>query len=122
MVEPRGADTGTRGHAMTESGWSKREKEIVRRAFDAAYERECSAIAEEARKGMAGAHDAAGLWRVHDFLSKKRKEIDQKYDYRYSVLTRVFGILVGEGRLTRDDLAGLSEEKIAEIIRIAEIQ
>jgi hypothetical protein len=97
MVEPRGEDAEARGYTMTKPGWSKREKEIARQAFDATYERECHAIAEEARKGMAGAHDAAGLWRVRYFLSKERKKIDQKYDYRYSVLTRVFGILNRRG-------------------------
>ncbi len=109
------------GDTMTEHGWSKKEKGIARRAFDAAYERECLAIGEEVRKSMAGAHDPDGLWRVHDFLTKKRREIDRKYDYRYSVLTGVFGVLVREGRLTLADLAGLSEQKIAEIARIAKI-
>ncbi len=71
---------------------------------------------------MAGVVDPDGLWQVHDFLTKKQKEIDQKYDYRYSVLTRVFGILVREGWLTPDDLAGLSEEKMTEITRIAEMK
>ena len=27
-----------------------------------------------------------GLWAIHDYLTEKRKEMDKKYDYRYSVL------------------------------------
>ncbi|MCX6339776.1 MAG: hypothetical protein NTX71_07630 [Candidatus Aureabacteria bacterium] len=73
-------------------------------------------------KGVAWAVDPDGLWQVHDFPTKKWKEIDQKHDYRYPVLTQVFGILIGEGWLTRDDLAGLSEEKMTEIARIAEMR
>jgi hypothetical protein len=59
---------------------------------------------------------------VHDFLTEKRRETDQKYDYRYSVLTRVLGVLLREGRLTRNDLEGLSAEKMSQIMRIAELR
>lgn len=56
------------------------------------------------------------IWRVHDYLSDKRHEIDQKYDYRYSVLMLVFSRLVSEGWLTLDDLSGIGDEKV-EVIR-----
>jgi hypothetical protein len=49
---------------------------------------------------------------VHDYLTQKRREIDEKYDYRYSVLPLVFCRLVGEGRLQLSDLAGLGPEKL----------
>jgi len=28
--------------------------------------------------------DPSEIWRVHDHLSRKRREVDAKYDYRYS--------------------------------------
>ena len=102
--------------------WSKREKEIARRVFAAAYERECRAIAGEARGMLAAARVPADLWKAHDFLGEKRRETDEKYDFRYSVLPMVFGVLLREGRISRDDLAGLSEEKISTIMRIADME
>jgi hypothetical protein len=71
---------------------------------------------------IAAAGDPAGLWKAHDFLAEKCRETDQKYDYLYSVLTMVSGVLLQEGWITRDDLAGLSDEKMAKIIRIAELE
>jgi hypothetical protein len=106
---------------MTEYRWSKREKEIARKAFDAAHERECRAVAAELKKITAAIIDPEGLWRARDFITKRCKEIYQKYDYRYSVLPRVFGFLMREGWLTIDDLAGLAEDKMAQIKRIAEL-
>ncbi len=45
----------------------------------------------------------------------KRNEIDEKYDYRYSVLILVFARLIKDGWLSFEDLEGLAEEKIAQI-------
>ena len=49
------------------------------------------------------------------YLTQSRKEIDRKYDYRYSVLTEVFEKLVREGRLREEELAGLREDKVESI-------
>jgi hypothetical protein len=100
---------------MASDEWSKSEKTIARRAFDLAYERECAALADEVRHmadRIAGPDD---IWEIHDFLRGKRKEIDEKYDYRYSVLIFVFARLLGEGRLEESELAGLSDDKLAKI-------
>jgi hypothetical protein len=45
-------------------------------------------------------------------LSDKRREIDEKYDYRYSVLMLVFLRLVAEGWLKVDELAGIGATKL----------
>jgi hypothetical protein len=92
--------------------WSKPEKEIARRAYRAAYERECIAIAENVRKMAAAIKEPSDMWRIHDYLTEKRKETDEKYDYRYSVLLWVFGRLISEGWIREEDLAGLSEDKL----------
>jgi hypothetical protein len=60
------------------------------------------------------------LWEIHDYLTVKRKEIDQKYDYRYSVLLSVFARLMCEGWIREKDLEGLSGDKLKEIRRISE--
>ena len=42
---------------MMKEEWSKPEKEIARRAFKAAYNRECTAVLEEVRKMAAESND-----------------------------------------------------------------
>lgn len=105
---------------MTETEWSKREKEIARRVFEAAYRRECMAALEVVRKMAAEIDDPTDLWRLSEYLVKMRKEVDEKYDYRYSVLPIVFARLIHEEWIKPEDLAGLSEEKLEKIRQIAE--
>ena len=101
---------------MRDLDWSAGEKKTARAAFDAAFVRECSAIKREAESMLQRTPDAAGVWSVHDYLSEKRREVDRKYDYRYSVLISVFGRLLSEGWVTEAELAKLKPEKI-ELIR-----
>ena len=96
--------------------WSAGEKKATRAAFDVAFARECGAIKREAESMLQRMSDAAGVWRVHDYLSEKRREVDRKYDYRYSVLISVFGRLLSEGWVTEAELAKLKPEKL-ELIR-----
>lgn len=48
---------------------------------------------------------------IRGFLNGKTHELDQKYDFRYSVLIGVFARLIAEGWLTLEDLAGLDMAK-----------
>jgi len=59
--------------------------------------------------------DPAEIWRVHDYLSEKRREIDHKYDFRYSVLISVLGRLLAEGWASEAEIAELKPEKIEQI-------
>jgi hypothetical protein len=95
--------------------WSQSEKTIARRAYDCAYRRECEAIKGHVEDMIRDATDPRDIWRVHDFLSRKRQETDAKYDYRYSVLIVVFGRLLRQGWLKEADLQGLGEDKIERI-------
>jgi len=45
-------------------------------------------------------------------LTQRRKEIDAKYEFKYSVLLLVLADLVREGRITPDELHGLGEDKL----------
>jgi hypothetical protein len=101
---------------MFEFKWSPSEKKAARAAFDLALDRELKAIRQEVEALLQKSGDESSIWRVHDYLSAKRREVDEKYDYRYSVLTLVFSRLVIEGWLTLDDLSGIGAEKI-EMIR-----
>ncbi|VVB63334.1 Uncharacterised protein [uncultured archaeon] len=109
------------GRNMSETQWTKREKDIARKAFNAAYERECKAISQNVREMAVRINDPPDLWHILEYITKKREEIDEKYDYRYSVLPFVFARLIHEGLIAQEDLAGLSEEKLTEIRRIAEL-
>ncbi|MDH3601356.1 MAG: hypothetical protein OEU26_17200 [Candidatus Tectomicrobia bacterium] len=99
--------------------WSKAEKSVARRAFESAYGRECEAITKRLSGMVRDIADPEDIWRLHDFLSKIRKEIDQKYDYRYSVLILVFARLMQEGWLKESDLDGLHEDKASQLRALA---
>ena len=100
---------------MNDLKWSKTEKAIARRAFDAAYEREWRALAAELKEKAGNIRECEDIWRLHDFLDERLKEIQDKYDYRYSVLILVFARLMNEGWLSETDLEGLGEDKIQKI-------
>jgi Photoprotection regulator fluorescence recovery protein len=64
--------------------------------------------------------EPADLWDLEYYLTERRKEINRKYDYRYSQLTHVFGKLLYEKRLHEEDLRGLGEDKLNSIRSAAE--
>ena len=64
---------------------------------------------------------SSDMWDLEHYLTERRKEIDRKYDYRYSQLTHVFGRLLYEGRITEEDLRGLGEDKMKPIRSLAEL-
>jgi hypothetical protein len=101
---------------MRDLRWSPAEKAVARHAFQSALRSELEATIAEAKRRAAGITDISELWDLESFLTARRDEIDRRFDYRYSVLPEVFGSLVKEGRLTEQDLQGLSERKL-EIIR-----
>ena len=100
---------------MNDFKWSKTEKKIARIAFDKAYQRECSNLIEKIRTKAREITEPDNIWRFHDSLTEKRDEIDEKYDYRYSVLVLVFARLINDGWLEFYDLKGLAENKIDRI-------
>ncbi|MGA9100092.1 MAG: hypothetical protein WB392_14300 [Methanotrichaceae archaeon] len=62
---------------LSDTDWSKQEKEVARRAFSAAHERECTAIAHNARKMAAGINEPSDILQLHDYLTEKRKEMNR---------------------------------------------
>jgi hypothetical protein len=96
--------------------WSKSEKAAARKAFEAAYQRECAGIADTLKTMLGGVAVPADLWRLHDYLAEQRHRTDEKYDYRYSVLPFVLARLLKEGWLAEADLHDLSADKL-EIIK-----
>ena len=99
--------------------WSQKEKKITRTAFNKAYDSEMKYIDIALRKRVSEIREAQDIWETHDFLTEQRNQIDRKYDYRYSVLIGVIGRLIREGLIRKEDLAGLSEDKMEAIEGIA---
>lgn len=92
--------------------WSPEEKKIARAAFEKAYKKEMSEIKNELENRIKKIDELQKVWSIHDFLNKRRNEVDKKYDYRYSVLLSVFVRLLSEGYIEEKDLEGLSEDKL----------
>jgi hypothetical protein len=92
--------------------WSPSENSIARKIFDGALKRELDEITQKVKEMAALINNPSELWNLEDYLTKSRKTIDDKYDYRYSVLPLLFARLVSEGRITREELHGLAEDKL----------
>jgi hypothetical protein len=104
---------------VSEAGWTDTEKTIARTAFDQAYKREIEALIKQVQEETSTLTELGELWRLHDFLSAKRHQVEGKYDYEYSALPFVFAGLVKEGWLHLSELEGLSQDKLAKISSLA---
>jgi hypothetical protein len=104
---------------QNEPTWSKSEKAIARTTFDAALGRELLEVIQRTKQMAKAIQGSADLWDLEHYLTERRKEIDRKYDYRYSQLTQVFGRLLYEKRLSEEELHGLGEDKLKSIRSVA---
>ncbi len=100
------------------SGWTQIEEDIARKAFDIAYKRETSALIDSVRHRASSLTEIDDMWRLHDFLSVKRHEVDGRYDYNLPTLIFVFAGLVKDGWITVKELEGLNADKIAKIVAL----
>jgi hypothetical protein len=105
---------------QNEPTWSKSEKAIARTALDAALKRELQDVMRKTKQMANQIKEPADVWELEHYLTERRKEIDRKYDYRYSQLTHVFGRLLYEGRVSEEELSGLREDKLKPIRSLAE--
>jgi hypothetical protein len=104
-----------------EPTWSKSEKAIARTAFDAALKRELQDVMHTTKQMANQVKEPADVWELEHYLTERRKEINRKYDYRYSQLRHVFGRLLYEGRVSEEELRGLSDDKLKSIRSLAEL-
>lgn len=104
---------------MRDLKWSDGEKKAARRAFDLALQRELASVLAEFKRMAAEAQKPEDMWEVADYLRRVGREIDVKYDYRYSQLIWVLGLLLREGWIKEEELSGLREEKLVMIRRVA---
>ena len=118
MINP--SATPDRYPYQNEPIWSKSEKVLAHTAFEAALGRELHEVIQEAKKMASQIKRSSDLWDLEHYLTQRRKEIDRKYDYRYSQLSDVFGRLLYEKRLREEELYGLREDKLKLIRSFAE--
>lgn len=104
---------------MRDLKWSESEKKIARRVFEAALQRELASILARFKELAANASTPEQMWAVRDYLTMQQREIDSKYDYKYSQLIVVFGRLLRENRIEERELSGIAEDKLDLIMRIA---
>jgi hypothetical protein len=71
--------------------WSKSEKAIARKAFDAALGQELQQVIQEVKGTAREIKQSSDLWDLELYLTRRRKEIDRKYDFRGSRLRMSWG-------------------------------
>jgi hypothetical protein len=59
--------------------------------------------------------------KLERYLTERRKDIDGKYKFRSSRLTRTFGRLLCERRVSENELRGLGEDKLKVIRSCAKV-
>ena len=101
--------------------WTEAEKKVARRVFNAALQRELTEVMAEFKRQAAGASNPDDMWSVQEYLAEARRQIDTKYDFRYSQLLIVFGRLLRENRIEEGDLIGLSDEKLRHVRGVASL-
>jgi hypothetical protein len=98
---------------MDNMRWSDAEKKIARRVFDQALRQELDEIIRKVQEMARDIKEPSDVWKMEEYLTRRRKAIDADYDYRYSQLPLLFGKLASKGRIRVEDLRGLDEEKLA---------
>ena len=86
---------------------------MSRRVFDSTLQANLAESVAEFKLKAAAISTPDQMWALRDCLSDQARMIDQCYDYRYSQLIMVFARLLREGRIRDEQLARLSEEKLA---------
>jgi Photoprotection regulator fluorescence recovery protein len=106
---------------MSNLKWSESEKKLARRVFEAALEAELAEIMASFKAKASAVGTPDELWSMREFLETSQREVQRKYDYRYSQLILVFAGLVRAGRIKEEQLRGLSEEKLSHIRHIVSV-
>lgn len=104
---------------MDDWKWSDSERKLSQRVYERARLAELDETLAEFKRLAAAAASVDEMWPLEEYLRTRRRALDEKYLYRYSRLHWLFAQLIREGRVEAAELAGLSQEKLAEILRMA---
>jgi hypothetical protein len=99
----------------SEVKWSQQEREVAVKALETAFQREADTIVNLVREKSSDISCLEDLWKLHDFLSARRHEIDGKYDDSESMFVFVFARLIKEGWLTIEELDGIDSAKVSKV-------
>ena len=100
---------------QNEPNWSRSEKALARKAFDAALSRKLHEVIREAKRMASQIKQSSDVWDLEHYLTERRKEINRKYEFRSSRLKQVLGALLRESRLGEEGLRGLPQDKLESI-------
>jgi len=106
---------------VSKTQWSSQEMAVAKTALSAAYARETASIVQAVRERAGEISQIDDLWRLNDFLSARRFDIDGKYDDREEEILFVLAKLMKEGWLTTIDLDGLDSEKLTKMQALTHI-
>lgn len=106
---------------MHNLAWPRHEKQVARAAFEQALAREAAALVDVVRVRAQEVTELHDLWQLEQFLRDKRRELEERYDYRYSVLLYVFADLIQQGWLSPNELTGLADDKRARIVALVDL-
>lgn len=106
---------------MHELKWTQAEKKAARGLFDVALEREMTDYITRFKTSAAAIETPDALWSLVRESEQKRREIDERYDLRYSVLVFVFAGLLRRGVIGEAELTSLGEHKARVIAELAKI-
>ncbi len=81
--------------------WSQSEKKVARRVYDSALEGELAEIMAEFKARATAVRTPDEMWELEGYLSAKRREIHEKYDYRYSRLILTLLGFFGRGEFAK---------------------
>ena len=101
--------------------WSRSEKAVARRVFDAALKRELHEVMQKAKQKASQIKEPADVWELEQYLTQRRKDIDRRYQFRSSRLPQLLGMLLSERRIGEEELRALREEKMKKIRSCAEV-
>jgi hypothetical protein len=99
--------------------WTDQEQRVARHAFDKAHARAVAGIIRTVQLQASCLNTAEECWKLHDFLSIQRHEIEGRFDFRLSGLLFVFASLVKDGLLQLDELQGLQPDKLNKVAAMA---
>lgn len=100
---------------------STQEREIARTALEVAYRRETDSLVKLVCEKASKVGHIDDIWRLNDFLSARRFDLDGKYDDREEEILFALARLVKEGWLTNDDLIGFEPAKLSKINALTRI-
>ena len=100
-------------------GWTEQEQAVARRAFDKAHSRAALGIIRAAQAHASRMDCVEECWKLHDFLSIQRHEIEGRFDFRLAGLLFVFASPVKDGLLQVDELEGLDKDKLSKIVAMS---